>query len=173
MTNKKVLILLLYFFCSACQEQQLVIPNLKAKELSSTINIGKSIITAGEKIIVQVTVDSDQHIESDLTLHFNNGYQTKIFTPTWNNNQHEFYIPGSATEQAGHTQLYLIYQNRLINKSSFLIRSKKPEGIIESYNGPKTLFAEDENSSMSISRLHSLKILKVKIVQRVRQKLSI
>lgn len=142
-----ILLLLTFWSCGAptLESEKTAVPKIETK-----LTFLPEFITAGQKIIIHADLKTKEYNDQIFSLHLNNTLGTKSYQATAIDGKIAFEIPGTDNHLACKTWVKLIYGEHLILRDHFNILPQNASDKIDSYNGPKTLFAQDKDGSMNV-----------------------
>ena len=149
--RKHYYILLFLCFCS-CNKTEKPTHVKEIIGLKADFNLNSSEIKAGEKFTISGKIKNQT--KSQLRLILDHALYTKSYSVKIQNNQFQIEIPGEDNQIAGEVKVFLFHQDKLIQKSSYFIKPLDAIDKMQNFNGPKDLFAGDDDGSMNVSIPH-------------------
>ena len=148
--NLSILFLCVCFF--ACQQK--VEPTHEKISIKGNFDLVTKNINAGEPVSISGTIDISSNEIPNALLVLNHSLHTKSYPIKLNGNKFTVLVPGNHNENSGQVICRLLCNEKLIDKEKFMIKPLNAINKMESFNGPKSLFANDANGSMNVSIPH-------------------
>lgn len=145
---------LLLFFIGCKSEKAIDEFSTQQVDISATLQITPEFIKAGENILIEAQLSSTEFKNDWFQLHLNSTIGTRVYKAQSKQGKLTFKIPAAENELACKVWLKLVYKDQLISRDYFNILPQVASDKIVSYNGPKTLFAQDDDGSMNVSIPH-------------------
>ena len=148
----KIYISLLLFCVLSCQDktQAVVLPNKATgyfDEIKKRYHAGEDINFSGS-----LEIAGETNAQAFLVLHhslYSNSHLLKIESGNF-----KYTVPGKENLLAGEVLCRLLYQGKILSEESIFIYPLEAVDKMQNFNGPKSLFANDEDGSMNVSIPH-------------------
>lgn len=148
-----IYILLLICFSSCKKATQ---PALSFDEISlnASFDFETTEVAAGESIKLRGTIDRSNNNQMTLELIVQHALYHFAYPITTSDKEFKFEIPGSDNQLAGEVNAKLNYKGKSIYESKYFITPGVAKDKMQNFNGPKDLFASDDDASMNVSIPH-------------------
>ncbi len=146
-----ILFSILLFSCNSKIEE---VPPFKLQSNDIIFQLENNEINAGEEVKAsgKILIDIPHEVKFDLLV--SHALYSEVFTCKTNNGLFQFVIPAYSNKIAGEVNLYVLFEGKLIGKDKYFIKPLEGLNKIQIFNGPKELFAEDEDASMIVAIPH-------------------
>lgn len=146
-------ILLIVCLCSCQEASEQIIAKLESNTIGNYEFI-PSKINAGEAISIKGNIENINSSTDEITLHVKHALYTKSYSTKITNGSFEIEIPSVDNQTAGIVNTSLVYQEEIIGEEKYFIKPLDAINKMQSFNGPKDLFAGDDDASMNVSIPH-------------------
>lgn len=143
-------ILVIFSFCSCHEATEQVLHKVESN-ITVSIDFFPSQINAGEAISIKGTSNTSI---GELLLELHHTLYSKNYVVKISNGLFEIEIPAIDNQIAGEVIANLVYQEQVIEKGKYFIAPIGAIDKMQNFNGPKSLFAGNEDASMNVSIPH-------------------
>jgi len=150
-----ITILFTIVLCASCQQkidnEKVITENVLA---TGQIQAIPHAINAGSEYNIEGSINTSISDLSKMQLLLHHNLYSKAYPLKVTDRKFNIQIPGTDNELAGEVICRLIYQDQVLDTERFFITSLEAIDKIQNYNGPKNLFANDDDGSMNVSIPH-------------------
>lgn len=146
-------ILLIVCLCSCKDASEQVVTKLESNTIGN-YEIIPSKIDAGEAISIKGNIENNDSSTDEITLHVKHALYSKSYSTKNTNGYFEIEIPAIDNQIAGVVNTSLVYQEEIIGAEKYFIKPLYAINKMQSFNGPKDLYAGDDDASMNVSIPH-------------------
>ena len=127
-------------------------PILKVEDplIEGSITLKSDVISAGEKLLLTGLI-SEGKKATQLDLIVRHALYIRSYPCT---GDFELEIPGEHNQLAGEVMVELTYRGKEIDRKKYFIQPQGAIDKMQNFNGPKDLFADDNDASMNVSIPH-------------------
>ena len=136
----------------SCQEKAQ--PEVYTDSARGNIDILPQSINAGDPINISGTIDLQSNKKSSALLITHHSLYSKSYPLEILDGKFNIQIPGKENQLAGELICRLHSRGKTISEASTFISPLKAVDKMQNFNGPKSLFASDEDGSMNVSIPH-------------------
>lgn len=151
-------ILFVLFICSCQKASKPILPKEKidvsAEFTFESAGILDSEINAGESIEAKGTIETSSQSVNELHMVLQHALYTKSYPIKISNGAFQLNIPADDNQFAGEVIAKIVHGNQVIEQSMFYIMPLQAIDKMQNFNGPKDLFASDDDASMNVSIPH-------------------
>lgn len=152
--KKYILSILAIILCLGCKKATQSTQVTSPVSLEAQLIMTPEYILAAESIDILAELSSFEFDQDTFQLQLNSTLGTRVYKGIADQDKVSFSIPAEENNRACKVWLKLVYKSQVITRDYFNILPQVASDKITSYNGPKTLFAQDDDVSMNISIPH-------------------
>lgn len=137
-------------FCSCKQE----VKNAESISIAGEFVFMNGDTKAGDPISLSGNINTSDVLEAELQLVVQNALNTIVYPIRIDEGKFSLNIGGDKNQLIGENIFRLVYQDQILHEAKLFTYPQKAIDKTQNFNGPKSLFANDDDGSMNVTIAH-------------------